>query len=1000
MKKVYFFFLFLVLASTNVIANTELKEKNIFKGCNSEINENFLVNYDKLKIKKIDIETNNYRNWTVNGIKIITSNSRYIDDIYKKRFKAKVTVYFEDGSECFYSGRIRHSGDQKDHISLHDNYILQSIDVHLDNGNIRGITKFKLLRPNTRGVLEDVIIQTQLLRNFDYLAPRSLKVNAKINKAESVMLFQEKASKELLEFNNRREGPILESDEKYFWKSLKNIPDNQLSNWSAGVVPLLNKSAKYMLAKLTNANLIVKNEIYKEISYDSLSKLNLIYLYYANRFQDGNINNYNYSEYDLDNTLLGLFDKKNIEKLNIYNLLLQSTNSYHGLASNNRKFYWNSFDSYFEPINYDANPNIDADLSLGNFRLPVSKDFLKSFDLLEKKIEEINIKNFKRDLESSGIIISDSKIENKLFKIKKNLNLLKDNYKNYANKEDIIYNQFKPIENISEVFYQNIKDVEPNIYVIKHDVTDNDLIRCSLSTNNCDKVNFSNNNIADLLEGDFNLEGSSYQYLGKKFELSNIGFSDEYKKLNFKNTNIFIEKNVRVLLNEDTNTIEIFQESPGARIYFKGGELKDLKIIFNGFNVIENGNLSLKTFPKNYPINDKTLTGCLSFVDLKVSKLSVEAINSSCEDTINFINVDGHISEISINNSFSDALDVDFSRLKIDKINIEYALNDCVDFSAGSYELGKLNLKNCGDKALSVGEKSFIKLNEIIVKNANIGIASKDSSIVKANKAYLDNLETCVAAYKKKQEFLGALIKVKKKKCTNFYKIADIDIFSKIYEGDKILKNFTFGDRYDLSELKLQQVNGKPVIKNFHKDYKAFNNDNSVNVVVEIPAGMSEKWEVSKSATGALNREFYMGKPRSINYKPYPVNYGIIPNTVLPLRVGGDGDPLDALVLGPSLTQGDVVKVKILGVIRMKDFGENDDKIVAVPLNDSFSKYENLLHFKNENPKILEEITNWFENYKGKNVVTFEKLGTVSEAQKLINYTNREYKKSGLRPRS
>ena len=171
--------------------------------------------------------------------------------------------------QCFYTGRIRHSGDQKDHISLHDNYILQSIDVHLDNGNIRGITKFKLLRPNTRGVLEDVIIQTQLLRNFGYLAPRSLKVNAKINKAESVMLFQEKASKELLEFNNRREGPILRSDEKYFWKSLKNIPDNQLSNWSAGVVPLLNKSAKYMLAKLTNANLIVKNEIFKEISYDS-----------------------------------------------------------------------------------------------------------------------------------------------------------------------------------------------------------------------------------------------------------------------------------------------------------------------------------------------------------------------------------------------------------------------------------------------------------------------------------------------------------------------------------------------------------------------------------------------------------------------------------------------------------------------------------------------------------------------------------------------------------
>ena len=39
---------------------------------------------------------------------------------------------------------IRHHGDEKDHISLTGNTIIQSVDVHLDNGNIRGITKFKL----------------------------------------------------------------------------------------------------------------------------------------------------------------------------------------------------------------------------------------------------------------------------------------------------------------------------------------------------------------------------------------------------------------------------------------------------------------------------------------------------------------------------------------------------------------------------------------------------------------------------------------------------------------------------------------------------------------------------------------------------------------------------------------------------------------------------------------------------------------------------------------
>lgn len=1000
MKKIYFFFLLLILTTLSSKYTSELKANPSDLGCTSEISENYLINYNNLKINKIEIETLNYRNWTVNSIKIITSSTRYVDDIYKKRFKAKITVIFEDGSQCVYTGRVRHSGDQKDHISLHKNYILQSVDVHLDFGNIRGITKFKLLRPNTRGVLEDVIIQTQLLREFKYLAPRSLKVNAKINEAESIMLFQEKASKELLEFNNRREGPILEANEKYFWKALKDIPDNQLSNWSAGVVPIHNKSAKYMLAKLTNANLVTKNNNLKNISFEALSKLNLIYLYYANKFQDGKKNNYNHADYDLDNNLLGLFDKKNIIKLDVYNLLLQATNSYHGLASNNRKFYWNSFDSYFEPINYDANPNIDKDLILGKFRLPISSDYINSIELLEDKIKKVNIKIFKENLHSSGITTSEDNIKNKFNKILENLEILKNSYEKFVKEEDIDYNKFKPIENLYDVFYKNIRDIEPNLNVVSHNKIDNNLISCNISNNNCDNVNFTNNNISELLEGDFVFNDISYQYLGKKYDLDKINEFKDYSKVLFNQTAIFFEKDVKIFVNELENTIEINQQSPGSRVFFKGGELIDTKITFKGFKLKDKNNPDLSVFPPNYPINNKTLTGCLSFIDLNLTSVVLEATNSSCEDTVNFINVEGHVKEIMIKNSFSDALDVDFSRLKIDKIIIDTALNDCVDFSGGTYELEKLNLNHCGDKALSVGEKSFVKINKILANYANIGIASKDSSIVNAENIKFNNLETCLSAYKKKQEFLGSFIKVNNLECNNYYNKVDIDDYSIIYEEGKKLKNFTFGDKYNSHETEIQKLNGEPLTKNFHRDYRAFNDDKSVNVVIEIPAETNEKWEVSKSISGMLKREFYMGEPRFINYKPYPINYGIIPNTVLPLRVGGDGDPLDAIVLGPPLNKGDVVKVKVLGILKMKDFGELDDKIVTVPLNNDLSKFENLLHFNSENSAKLKEITNWFENYKGKNVVTFEKFGSVSEAKKLIDFTNKEYKKSGLKPRS
>jgi hypothetical protein len=185
-----------------------------------------------------------------------------------------------------------------------------------------------------------------LLRDFGYLAPRSYKVEARVNQMNSVMLFQEKAAKELLEFNKRREGPILEGDQKYFFKLVKDIPDNNLSNWSVGTPFLRNKSIQAMLAKSTNSRIINKGNIHKEIFLKSLNDLNLIYLYWANRFQDDK-NNFFFFDYDLDNELLSFFDEDNNIKLDVYNLFLQSTNSQHALSVSNRKFFWNSIENFF-----------------------------------------------------------------------------------------------------------------------------------------------------------------------------------------------------------------------------------------------------------------------------------------------------------------------------------------------------------------------------------------------------------------------------------------------------------------------------------------------------------------------------------------------------------------------------------------------------------------------------------------------------------------------------
>ena len=791
MKKIIFFSYLFIIFTSPLLA---LQNKPVynFSGCNNQISENYFKQINKIKIKKIEIDIRNYRKWTENNIKILTVNSRFIPNNLKKNFKGDVRVLFEDNSECLFKARIRHSGDAKDHISLKDNSVIQSLDIRLKNGNIRGITKFKLFKPDVRGDIDDVVIQTQILRDFGYLAPRSIKVNARINQTESIMLFQEKASKELLEFNNRREGPILEGDQKFFFELVKKIPDNNLSNSSVGTPALRSKSSKVMLAKLTNSNLINKGKIHKEISIEAVNNLNLIYRYWSNRFQDEK-NNFYFFDYDLDNRLLSLFDPKKIIKLDVYNFFLQSTNSHHGLSAPNRKFYWNSIENYFEPILYDANPNIDLDFSTTTstkMRLPVSEYFNKSLDILRLKLSNIDIDELYIEIKLSGLNLSKEELHKKIKKINKNFKLIEKNLYKMSQKEIVLHNSFKPIKNILDIFNENLKDIDPDVLLILH--KNGKFEKCEIYLKNCQFYNILDRDLANLLEGELKINNIQYQYIGENIDLDYLGFNKKYNSQKFQQSTIFYDDDVEIEKDLEKNILTINQKKAGSRAYIINGKLEDATIFFNGKNIILDKDINnTKLLPPNFPIDSKGLTGCLSLINVNVKNVNLFADNSSCEDAINFINSTGSINEISIKNSFSDSLDVDFSKIKFNSINISSAINDCVDFSAGSYEVVDLKLDKCGDKGISIGEKSNVQIGTININNSKIGIATKDSSILMLNNAILKNLKTCVSAYNKKQEFQGGFIKMKNFNCVNYINEFNIDNLSNVVlNNKKIKKNF------------------------------------------------------------------------------------------------------------------------------------------------------------------------------------------------------------------
>lgn len=150
---------------------------------------------------------------------------------------------------------------------------------------------------------------------------------------------------------------------------------------------------------------------------------------------------------------------------------------------------------------------------------------------------------------------------------------------------------------------------------------------------------------------------------------------------------------------------------------------------------------------------------------------------------------------------------------------------------------------------------------------------------------------------------------------------------------------------------------------------------NIFNAVIEIPKGSKNKYELDKK-TGMIKVDRVLFS--SIHY---PANYGFIPQTYC-----DDKDPLDVLVLGQEPVYPLVLlQAKPIGLMRMLDEGEEDDKIIAVHANDpEYSHYSSITELP---PHRIREVKNFFEYYKtleNKSVVVEDFLGRDDAIKSII----------------
>lgn len=152
--------------------------------------------------------------------------------------------------------------------------------------------------------------------------------------------------------------------------------------------------------------------------------------------------------------------------------------------------------------------------------------------------------------------------------------------------------------------------------------------------------------------------------------------------------------------------------------------------------------------------------------------------------------------------------------------------------------------------------------------------------------------------------------------------------------------------------------------RNYWSGIDPINRDGTYNVVIEIPAGTTAKYETNKE-TGMLELEQKNAAPRFVQYLGYPANYGAIPRSVLLKSKGGDGDSVDAIVLGAAVPRGSVVRGRAIGVLSLVDTGELDDKIIIVTEGSPFAKVKSIPDLDAKFPGVTTILQTWFTSYKG-----------------------------------
>lgn len=263
------------------------------------------------------------------------------------------------------------------------------------------------------------------------------------------------------------------------------------------------------------------------------------------------------------------------------------------------------------------------------------------------------------------------------------------------------------------------------------------------------------------------------------------------------NAYIHLRDAIMAVGSDISKTSIISTDSTGRGIFVSNAPTKSnlSHITFDGLDAPKNGVWQL--------------TGAVTFYKSDVDISDCVFRNNICEDMLNIVNSTFEIVNTGFESTFADAFDSDFCSGTIRDSYFLDTGNDGLDVSGSTVTATSIDFRRIGDKAISGGENSKVTVDNINIYDTQIGIASKDMSLVTGKDVTIENMVVGITLYQKKDEFGPANIRL-----DNLTLLGNIDLSYLIQSGSSL----TIDDEYitpkDSSKESLlfdKMINGEPL---------------------------------------------------------------------------------------------------------------------------------------------------------------------------------------------